>query len=340
MPTRRFQVIITDFLDDRLTIEQEVLSDIADVSACKALHESELVGRIEQADAVMMYHNLSLSAASIDRLQRCRLIVRCGVGFDNVDHQHAATKGIPVANVPDYGTEDVADSAIGLTLSLVRGIHRYNHQLQTAQGAWSYTIAAPLRRLRGQVFAVVGLGRIGTATALRAKALGMDVRFYDPLKPDGYDKALGIQRVESLRELLRDAWVVSLHCPLTAQTRQIINQETLTWLSPGSYLINTARGDCVELAAIPPAISDGRLAGAGIDVLPDEPPRPDNPLVAAWRNPKHPAYQRVIINPHSAFYSEQGLDDMRYKGSQACRRALLDLPLRNVINGIPTARLS
>src|SRR5439155_12624045 len=134
----------------------------------------------------------------------------------------ARERGIPVANVPDYGTEEVADSAIGMALSLARGIHLYNSRLQHAVGPWSYTQAAPIRRLRGRVFGIIGLGRIGTATAVRAKALGMDVAFYDPHKPDGYDKALGLRRVEKLDELLRQSFVLSLHCPLTAETRHIV----------------------------------------------------------------------------------------------------------------------
>lgn len=326
------RVVITDFINDGLEIEREVLAGIASVEACDALDEAELIGKIEDADAVMMYHNLALTSATITKLQRCRLIVRCGVGFDNVDHALAARLGIPVANVPDYGTEDVADSAIGMMLAMTRGIMQYNTRLKIESDPWMYWIAQPLRRLRGQVLGIVGLGRIGTATALRGKALGMDVCFYDPLKPDGYDKAVGVRRVESLEELMRESFVLSLHCPLTEQTRHMINADTLLWMADGSYLVNTARGDVVDIAAVAPAVASGKLAGAAIDVLPDEPPAEDNPLVAAWRDPAHPAFERVIINPHAAFYSEEGLTDMRRKGAEACRRALTGQMLRNIIN--------
>jgi C-terminal binding protein len=189
-----------------------------------------------------------------------------------------------------------------------------------------------LRRLRGRTFAIVGLGRIGTATALRAKALGMDVVFLDPSKQDGYDKALGVRRVETLRELLGQAAVLSLHCPLTDETRGLVNAETLGWMPRGGYLINTARGGVVDTAAIPPALASGQLAGAGIDVLVQEPPAATDPLLTAWRDPTHPAYERLIVNPHAAFYSEEGLLDMRTKGTDACRRVLSGLPLRNVVN--------
>jgi D-3-phosphoglycerate dehydrogenase/C-terminal binding protein len=123
-----------------------------------------------------------------------------------------------------------------------------------------------------------------------------------------------------------------MHCPLTPDSAGLVNAETLEWLPCGSYLVNTARGGVVDTAAIPGALASGRLAGAAIDVLVQEPPRPDDPLLAAWRDPAHPAHERLIINPHAAFYSEEGLLDMRTKGTEACRRALLGLPLRNVVN--------
>lgn len=332
MPATCAKVIITDFIDDDLKIEQDVLGGLASVAALDAGTEEDLVGKIESADAIMMYHNISVSQSTIERLTNCKLIVRCGVGFDNVDYVFARSRAIPVCNVPDYGTEEVADSAIGMMLSLTRGIHQYNHRLQRTPTPWMYSIAQPLYRLRGTVLGIIGLGRIGIATAVRAKALGMDVRFYDPRKPDGYDKAVGVHRVESLEELLASAHVVSVHCPLNEASRHMINADTISLMPPGSYLINTARGAVVDTAAIPAAIASGQLAGAGIDVLEDEPPAVENRLVKAWKDPLHPAHERVIINPHAAFYCEEGLADMRRKGAEAVRRALLGEPLRNVIN--------
>jgi D-3-phosphoglycerate dehydrogenase/C-terminal binding protein len=207
-----------------------------------------------------------------------------------------------------------------------------NSRLRADGGAWSYTQAVPLHRLRGSVFGVVGLGRIGSAAALRAKAIGMDVAYVDPYKPDGYDKSLGVRRVESIDELLAQCDVLSLHCPLTDETRHLIRAETIARMKRGAFLVNTARGAIVRTADIPAAIASGQLAGAGIDVLEIEPARADDPLVAAWRNPSHPAHDRVILNPHAAFYSEEGLMDMRTKGADACRRAILGMPLRNVVN--------
>lgn len=328
----RFRVVIADFITDQLRVEREMLGDIADIDALNAYSENDLVGRVEDAAAIMLYHNIALTRQTISRLQGCKLIVRCGVGFDNVDRITARERGIPVANVPDYGTEEVADSAIGLMLSLTRGINFCNNRLQRSVSDWSYMQVAPLVRLRGRVFGIIGLGRIGAAAALRAKALGMDVAFYDPYTNDGVDKALGIRRVEKIDDLFRQAFVISPHCPLTEETRHIVDARRIALMPDRSYLVNTARGAVVDATAIPEAIRSGKLAGAGIDVLPVEPPPADHPLVAAWRDPADPCHDRVILNPHSAFYSEEGLLDMRVKGTQAVRRALLGEPLRNVVN--------
>jgi len=328
----RPQVVITDFINEPLDHERRLLGELADVVALNAFSEDDLVGKIEQADAIMLYHFISLTERTVSRLKQCKLIVRCGVGFDNVDRAAARARGITVANVPDYGTEDVADSAIGMMLSLTRGVHYMNSRLQHRQGPWIYTQVQPLHRLRGRVFGVVGIGRIGTATALRAKALGMEVVFYDPYAPQGRDKSLGVRAVETLGELLAQAYVVSLHTPLTPETRHLINRETLAQMQPGSFVVNTARGGVVEVLAVLEAISSGHLRGAAIDVLETEPPPGDHPLIQAWRDPSHPAHDRLILNPHAAFYSEEGLVDMRVKGSQNCRRVLLGQPPYNVVN--------
>jgi C-terminal binding protein len=326
------RVYITDFINDDLAVEREILGDLAEVRALGAEKEEQLAGRMDDAACVMMYHFLTVGAGTIARLQNCRLIIRCGVGIDNVDLEAARARGIPVCNVPDYGTEEVADSAIGALLVLARGTHLLNSALRDGSGVWSYTTAVPIYRLRGRTFAVVGMGRIGTAASHRAKALGMNVVFYDPYVPDGWERAHGVRRVESLQELLPQAQVLSLHCPLTPETRLMIQAEEIARMPRGSFLINTARGKVLDTTAIPPAIRSGQLAGAGIDVLACEPPPEGDLLVSAWRDPSDPCHHRVLLSPHAAFYCEEGLMDIRVKSAHACRRALLGEPLRNVVN--------
>jgi D-3-phosphoglycerate dehydrogenase/C-terminal binding protein len=326
-------VVVTDFIGEPLEEELRILGDVADVVALNAQSEAGLAGRIEDADAIMVYHFVELTPQTIDRLEKCKLIVRCGVGYDNVDGAAARKRGIPLANVPDYGTEEVADSAIGLMLALTRGIVFLDNRLRRGKKEeWTHLSVRPLTRLRGQVLGIVGIGRIGTATALRAKAHGLDVIFYDPYVPEGIEKALGVRRAQDMDALLVQSQIVSLHCPLTDETRRLINEESLSKMPAGSYLINTSRGDVVDTNAVLDAVTSGHLAGAAIDVLEQEPPDPADPLIVAWRDPQHPAHDRLIINPHAAFYSEEGQRDMRIKGSENCRRVLLGEPPRNVVN--------
>lgn len=330
----RGKVVVCDFISEPLDTERRILGDLADVVALEARSESELLGKLEEADAIMLYHIARIGPATIKRLKNCRLIVRCGVGFDNVDLEAAAAHGIYVANIPDYGTEDVADTALAMALSLARGTHFQNSRLRRGEGPWSYTQVQPLHRLRGRTFGIVGLGRIGTAAALRAKAFGFEVIFYDPYVPQGADKALGIRRVETLEDLLGQAHIVSLHCPLNQETRHLINRESVRHMTPGAYLINTARGGVVDGNAVVDALAAGHLAGAGLDVLEGEPPSSDEPLIRAWRDANHPAHDRLIVNPHSAFYSEEGLMDMRVKGSKNCRRVLMgEKPFNLIVGG-------
>jgi D-3-phosphoglycerate dehydrogenase/C-terminal binding protein len=330
--TRRFRVVITDYITDPEQVETGILGDLAEIVAANASSEADLAGHVEEADALLVYHYLTVTERTINKLARCQLIVRCGVGYDNIDVVAARRRGIPVANVPDYGTEEVADSAIGLMLSLTRGITLLDRRMREQRGEWTPAEAGGLRRLRDRVFGIIGFGRIGKAAALRAKALGMHVLFYDPYVPDGTDKSIGVCRVESLDQLLAEAHVVSLHCLHSDETHQIINRQTLSQMQPGAYLVNTARGACVHLDDTLAALSSGHLAGVALDVLPQEPPDMDEALIHAWRDSSHPASDRLIVQPHAAFYSVEGLRDMRTKACHNVRRVLEGHPPRNIVN--------
>lgn len=330
--TGRFRVVVTDLIVEPLHYEREVLGDIAEVEALDVRCEAELIGRVEDVDAIMVYHYASLSRDTISRLQNCKVIVRPGVGYDAIDVVAAREAGIPVCNVPDYGTEEVADTAMAMALSLARGTHLLNHREQRGLGDWTIAQAVPIPRLRGRVFGIVGCGRIGSAVALRAKAFGLDVVFFDPYVPDGHDKMLGIRRAESLQELLEQSHIVSPHCPATPETRHLISSEEIALMPAGGYLVNTSRGSVVDAEAVVEALASGQLGGAAIDVLEHEPPAPASPVMQAWRNLDHPAHDRLIINPHTAYYCEEGEEEFRRKGSAEVRRALLGEPLRNRVN--------
>lgn len=326
------KVVITDLITEPLDHERSVLDGHAEVVALDAMTEEELVGRIEDADAIMVYHYFRFTKATIDRLENCKVIVRPGVGYDGIDCEAARARGIPVCNVPDYGTEEVADSALAMTLNLARGTHFLNNRLRRGVGEWNVDQAAPIPRLRGRTFGIIGCGRIGSAAALRAKAFGFDVVFYDPYLPDGVEKALGVRRVDSLPQLLQQSYVLSVHCPLTDETRGMIGAEEISAMPKGTFLVNTARGGIVDTVAVVEALAEGKLTGAGIDVLEQEPPPADSPVLQAWRDSEHPAHDRLILNPHTAFYCEEGCEEFRTKGAREALRALRGEPLRNVVN--------
>ena len=326
------RVVVTDLIPEPLECERRVLHGHAEVVALDIRRQSELNGQLDDADAVMIYHYLRLDGEHIERLRNCKVIVRPGVGYDNIDIAAARRRGIPVCNVPDYGTEEVADSALAMAVNLARGTHFLNSRLRRGIGAWNADQAVPIQRLRGRVFGIIGCGRIGAAAALRAKAFGFDVVIYDPPLRDGVEKSLGVRRVDALEVLLRQSHVVSLHCPLTSETRGMIGAAELALLPQGAILVNTARGGIVDTAAVVAALAVGQLAGAGIDVLEQEPPPEDSPVLRAWRDPEHPAHDRLLLNPHSAYYCEQGSEEFRTKGAQEVLRALQGRPLRNQVN--------
>jgi phosphoglycerate dehydrogenase-like enzyme len=282
-------------------------------------------------DGLMLFR-LFATDADLARFPRLRAIVRMGVGYDRIDRAAAAARNILVCNVPDYGTTEVADHAIALTLALRRGV-LLHHELQrgTPPAPWD-TVTSPLiRRLGGQTFGVVGLGRIGTAAALRAKALGFTVIFYDPHLPNGVDLALGIQRERSLAGLLRRADVLSLHAPLTPHTRGMIGAAELALLPRDAVVVNTARGPLLDIDALAEALRSGQIAGAGLDVLPIEPPVEPPALLRAYRAREKWLEGRLVISPHSAFHSPQAWADIRRKSAETMAAALLGEQPQNVI---------
>lgn len=286
-----------------------------------------------RAAGLVCYHEVTVTADLLDRMPDCRVVVRAGVGFDNIDLAAAGTRGIAVCNTPDYGTMDVADHAIALTLAFLRGIPMYDGAIFADPVAgWRFETVPTIRRLSTQVFGVIGLGRIGTATALRAKALGMRVVFFDPYRPTGTELSLGLERMPSLEALLSIADVVSLHTPLTQETRHLISTAALAAMKPQSILVNTARGAVVDLAALTPALLEGRLAGAALDVLEIEPLPQDHPLMQAWRAPGSAIRHKLVVTPHAAFYSPSSLVDLRRKSATTAAAYLRDGWSRDCVN--------
>jgi len=308
------------FSDPAATVERDVLDGTAEVRTIALDFNDPLPEAALAADVLLLWHNIPVGPDVIARLKNCRALIRNGVGYDSVDIAAAAARGLPVCNVPDYGTEEVADHALALTLALYRQLFPLDAEAQRL--GWKIKVSARMRRLRSQVFGIIGLGRIGTATALRAKAFGFRVVFFDPHLANGADKALGIERAASLDDLLRHADVVSVHCPLSAETRGMIGTREIGLMKPAAFLVNTARGDIVQKAPVFAALRAGRLGGAGLDVVENEPLRTDDEATTP----------NLIVTCHAAFCSPEGMIEMRTTSAQIARAAVRGEPVWNRVN--------
>jgi lactate dehydrogenase-like 2-hydroxyacid dehydrogenase len=308
--------------DVESAIEKGIIGSMARVTRHLCDTDADLDDEIAGAQAIIIWHNMPLTAQGIAKLKNCRAIIRNGVGFDSVDIAAARERGIAVCNVPDYGTEEVADHAIALAVALCRQLFPLDAEAKAL--GWNIKVGARLRRLRELTFGIVGLGRIGTATALRAKALGFRVVFHDPYLANGADKAVGVTRVRTLDELLAQSDVLSLHCPLNAETRHLIAERELSLLKPGAFVVNTARGGVIKKAAILAALREGRIAGAGLDVIEDEP----------LRSAEEAATPNLIATCHAAFCSVESKIEMRSTSARIALAAVTGKCLENVVNGV------
>ena len=308
--------------DPESAIERAVIGDAAEVKRFLCESDSDFTDEICEAKALIVWHNTPIGAAGIERLRHCHALIRNGVGFDSVDITAAKDKGIAVCNVPDYGTEEVADHAIALTLALCRQLFPLNEEAKRL--GWEIKVEPKLRRLRHLTFGIVGLGRIGTATALRAKALGFKVIFHDPYLANGADKAIGVERTRTLAELLTRCDILSLHCPLNAETRHLIGERELALLNPSAFVVNTARGGIIKKDAILAALRGGAIAGAALDVVEDEP----------LRSTEEAATPNLIVTCHAAFCSVESKIEMRSTSARIALAAVRGEPLENVVNGV------
>jgi C-terminal binding protein len=298
---------------------------------------TESLADLAEADCALaeglMILRYKVNTDDLKRFPRLRAICRMGVGYDNLDRAAAAERGIMMLNVPDYGTTEVADHAMALALALRRGL-LLHHEAQRAEppAAWRYIDDPLVRRSSVQTFGIVGLGRIATAVALRAKAFGFRVVFYDPYLPNGVELGLGVERAATLEDLLRQTDTLSVHTPLTRETRLLLGLKELSLLPRGAVVVNTARGPIIDIDALATLLKSGHLAGVGLDVVPVEPPvEPVPELLRAYRDREGWTLGRLIITPHSAFYSPQAWDDIRTKSAETMRAALVGPRPQNVI---------
>lgn len=284
-------------------------------------------------DAIINYSAVEQIGADPDAFPNCKIVVRSGVGFDNADLKGWGRRGVPVSNVPDYGTTEVADHAIALMLALTRGTATYQQILRPdpAKG-WRFGAAPLVKRLRGATFGVIGLGRIGLAAALRAQAFGMKIVFFDPYLSTGSELSAGFARVHTLDELMAVSDVVSVHAPLSDETRGMVGPKAFMAAKQGVVIVNTARGPIVDLGALGAAIRSGRVGGAGLDVLPAEPADANHPLIAAWIKGEPWIEGRLVLSPHAAFYSPSSIEDLRRKSVEVVVEYIRNQRLLNCVN--------
>jgi D-3-phosphoglycerate dehydrogenase len=261
-----------------------------------------------------------VTAGDVDRLPALRVIATPSVGYDHVDVEAATRRGVWVCNVPDYCIEEMADHALALLLALVRGVVELDRSVRA--GLWSHDAAGPLVRISDVRLGIVGFGRIGRAVAARARALGMEVSAHDPVVPDAEVAADGV-RPASLTELLRSSTAVSVHAPLTDETRGLLGAREIALLPERAFVVNASRGGLVDADALLEALASGHLGGVALDVLDVEPPAPDSPA---------PAAPRLIVTPHAGWYSERAEETVFRRAAESVRDVLEGRRPQNAVN--------
>ena len=296
------KVLITDFDYADVELERHILEGAGlELITAQCRTEEDVIEAGRGVSALLTQY-APITARVLAELPELRMVGRYGVGYDIVDVEAARERGVWVANVPDYGTEEVAVHALSMTLALLRHLPLYDRDVKG--GRWHPASTGPLFRLKNLTLGVVGLGRIGGTVARRAspwfgKTLGCDPYLGEDAWPEGVERA-------GLEEVFSESLVISLHPPLTEETRGFIDRDLLGRMPEGGYLVNTARGGLVVMDDLLWVLEEGPLAGAALDVLPHEPPAPDHPLLS---NPN------VILTPHAAFYSLEAEEEVRRKAA-------------------------
>jgi D-3-phosphoglycerate dehydrogenase / 2-oxoglutarate reductase len=319
------RVAVADSVFPTLDPARAVLARIgADLQLASENTPEAIMKIAADADAILVTY-AKITAEMIQQLTRCRIISRFGIGVDNVDIAAATAKGIVVTKVPDYCIDEVSDHTMALLLAAVRKIPLSNSQVHA--GTWKMPAVVPIKRLRGSVLGLVGFGRIPQLVVPKAKSFGLTVVAYDPFAPADVFKSAGVESV-TFTQLLNVSDYVSVHSPLTPETKGMFNAEAFRQMKPGSYLVNTARGPIIDEAALAAALDAKQIAGAALDVMTQEPPG-SSPLFGR---------DNVIITPHTSFYSEEALVELQTKAADEVVAVLSGKAPRNPVNPEALAR--
>ncbi|MDQ0338289.1 D-3-phosphoglycerate dehydrogenase [Caldalkalibacillus uzonensis] len=307
--TQKLKVVVTDYEYYDLRYEERVLQALPDVELVKgqARTEDEVIEIAKDADGIINQY-APISAKVIEQLEKCKVISRYGVGVNTIDIPKATEKGIYVANVPDYCMDEVSDHTLALLMSWARKVVLLNQYVKN--GVWDFKKGIPIHRFQTQTVGVLGFGRIPRSLVKKLIAIGFNVLVYDPYVPEDVIHEAQAEPA-SLEEIFRKADFVSVHIPLTDETKGLINKDLFKLAKKNLVIVNTARGPVINEQDLIEALQAGQIAGAALDVVEIEPIQPDNPLLTM---------DNVILTPHVAWYSEESEDEMRSK----CARNVLE----------------
>jgi len=304
----KFKIALSDTIFPKLEIEcEEVKKKGGELVVAKEQTEVEIIKVVKDVDAIVVTY-AEITEKIINAAKKCKIIVRTGIGVNNINIEAATERGIYVANVPDYCFDEVSDHAIALAFALSRKIVMFDRKVKNKE--WNHEGVKPILAMRGQTFGLIGFGNIPRLIAKKVKGFGFNVIAYDPyIKPEVAEE-MGVKLVD-IKTLLKESDFISLHTPLTPETKHLINEETLKLMKPTAFLINTARGHLVDEEALNKALKDKWIAGAALDVMEQEPPVDNNPLLAL---------DNIILTPHAAFVSEKSIIVLRRKSMQEAIR--------------------
>ena len=316
------RVIITDCDHESIDIERKIFSDAnVELELFQCRTEDELIEKCGDCE-VFINQYAPISERVIKSLPDMKMVVRYGVGVNNIDVAAAAKHGVQVCNVPDYGMNEVADHALALTMALVRKLSVMDRQ--TKKVKWDYAQSVPIKRLSCCVVGVVGLGRIGRAYAARMRALGCTIIGYDPYYRPCAEDETDFIRLVTMDELIQASDIISLHCPLEGN-RNLINAGAFRKMKDTVYIINTTRGGIINEADLDNALERGEIAGAGLDVFDKEPMSPDSHIFR---------YENIICTPHMAWYSEEAAIDLKRKAAEEALRFLRGEAVKYPVNRV------